>query len=173
MIPGLMIEDFEYGDSSYLASNYDINAPGNELLLDLSGPPNVNFGQKSLTMNYRINNDPPSDYAGIERQNYSPTDWRNHSSICIWIKNGDFLGHLVVQFREQSGEAWKHEIQLQNISLQEVCIPLTEDYFLLADFSSPQNRLMDLSAINNYALYLEGGGKTGGTIFLDSLRLQP
>ena len=168
----IFLDDFEYSDKNSLSTIYWINAPGNELVLDLVGQPYISSGQKALSMNYRILGNPPSDYVGIERD-LAPSDWRGYSNLCIWINNSNFTGHLVIQFREQNGEVWKSETQLRNINSQTLCIPLNETNFSLTKFGASHNSLIDLSAINNFSLYIGGGGKTEGTIYLDSLRLQP
>jgi hypothetical protein len=167
------LEDFEYNTAGDIGQFYWINAPGNKLVPSLEGPPNTVSGQYSLAMSYSIQNDPPSDYVGIERQNMTPMDWRDYSQICLWISNDNFPGHFVLQFREQNGEVWKVEIQLRNVREREFCYPLNEGSFFLAEHSSVQNRLIDLAAIDNYAFYLGNGGKTEGVIYLDRVQLRP
>lgn len=99
-------------------------------------------------------------------------DWRDYTRICLWIGNRGFEGHLVLQFREQNSEIWKTEIQMRNIIDRDVCVPLNENSFFLAEQSSVQNSYIDLSAIDNFALYLGNGGITEGVIYLDQLELR-
>ena len=67
-----MIEGFDYGGTGGLYSAYWVNSPGNNLDLGLAGPPYAVSGPYALAMNYNIMNDPPNDYAGIERHNMQP-----------------------------------------------------------------------------------------------------
>jgi hypothetical protein len=170
---GLVIEDFEYASDNDLYAAYRINAPGsNELMLSLEGPPVAVLGKNALAMKYNIDNGPPSDYVGIESKDWPPMDWRDHTSLCLWVQNQDYVGDLVIQFREVSGEIWKRAVPMQNLTSGEACAPLTEDFLVLADHSAHRNERVDLAAIDNIGFYLEGAGRAQGVVFLDSVNLR-
>lgn len=67
---------------------------------------------------------------------------------------------------------WKTAIPLTTIASGEVCVPLTTDAFILADHSAVQNQQLDLAVVDNYALYLQGGGGRG-ILYVDALRIRP
>jgi len=135
----LLLDDFESLEA--VQQDYWINAPGNVLTFALSDAETAVSGQAALALQFSINHGPPSDYVGIERSTFAPMDWRDYSQICVWVQNGAFSGHLVIQFREFGGEVWKHSIPLQTVQTQDICIPLIETQFVLADHSPEQNTI--------------------------------
>ncbi|WP_374685818.1 serine/threonine-protein kinase [Promineifilum sp.] len=165
----LMVEDFEYGDDATLTRAYTVNAPGNELTLSLSAAQAMS-GAHAASLRYRINQ-ARDDYAGIEKNMDAPMDWRNATSICLWLANDDYTGHLVIQFREQNGEVWKHEMPLRNKTAGDFCVPLSEEAFRIAEFSEVKNGVMDLAAVENIAFYVGGSGIDEGVLYLDAVRL--
>lgn len=168
----LTIEDFEYDSINELLGRYQINAPGNELYPELTDASRARNGLHALGMRYKILDDPPSDYVGMEHDISQVADWRNFSELCLWIQNENYTGHFVVQFREYGGEVWKYPIQLRNITASDICIPLTTQYFFQAEHSSNQNGELDLGAIDNFAFYLGSGGRTEGVVYVDNVRLE-
>jgi hypothetical protein len=144
----------------------------NELSVSLVNNPSVTQGQPALEIVYKVREDYPNDYAGIESHGLSVVDWRNYTNFCFGIINVDnYSGHLTVQFREQSDETWKTDIQIGNITNRGICVPLSTSNFVVQ--SSERNKQIDLAAINKIAFYLGNGGRAEGTIYLYSIRLMP
>lgn len=163
------IEGFEYPSDEALAAVFATNGPGNDILISSSAA-NAVSGSYALEMRYTMNIG-AVDYVGIEKNFGSLMSWLDYSSICLWLNNDDFQGHLVVQFREHNGETWKTEVPLANRTSGDVCIPLDESRFFLAEFSPTQNSTLDLEAIENIGFYLGAGGRDAGVLYLDNVRL--
>jgi len=163
---GRVVEAFDYGSAAALQAAYRTNAPGNELSLALVSSPDS--GQ-ALALTYDIRKGPPDDYAGVEADR-APMDWRGYSELCLWIRNDGFDGYLVVQFREASSTTWRAGAPLANLTSQTVCLSLDSATF--QNMTGTADTALDLSAIDNFALYL-GGSQGQGTFLIDSLRLSP
>lgn len=170
--PAYMIEDFEYPNVNVVATLYWVNAPGNVLNYSLV-PSLAGYGGQALELDYKIQDDPPSDYAGMEKYIGPAMDWRGYSRLCLWISNNYFPGDLVFQFREIGGEVWRSRYLLNNVLTQSLCFSFADDTFQLAEFSTRINGRLDLSAVDNYAFYLGNGGMGEGTVTVDRIRLEP
>lgn len=167
---GRMVEDFEVSHIDILEGEYWINSPGNEITLQLAGPPHVFLGQQALAVTYQFRRD-FNDYVGIERNLAAPLDWSGYSAICFWLDNPDFEGFIIFQFKELGSEAWKYQAPLQPGTVGEICLALNDDVFAID--SEKLNNIMDLTAVDNYAIYLGEGGVTAGTVYIDAIQLKP
>jgi hypothetical protein len=121
-------------------------------------------------MNYNIMHSPENDYVGIEADRPS-MDWRGYSEVCLWVQNDGFTGHVVFQFRERAADTWKTTVPLGNVTAKTICLPLDRNTF--TNISGSDDTNMDLEAIDNYAIYLGGGGTYQGTLLVDDIRLSP
>lgn len=160
--PDIIIEDFE-GSFNVIEVN---RSPGNNILnLSLANSPTAS-GNKSLEMNYQINGATPDqdDYVGFRASFTGPSNWQGFSAFCIWVQNGGYTGHLVVQIHPQQGGRWKAAIPLRGFSSGIRCVSF------VTDFIERGGPLVD---IQNYEIYLGAGGATSGTIYLDHMRLIP
>ena len=167
----MAVESFEYSSDDALASAFWTNGPGNDITLSRSSA-NAISGAYALELRYTMHVG-ASDYVGVERNFNAPMSWLNHNSICLWLGNDNFRGHMVLQFRERNGETWKHEIPLANRTFGDYCVSLSEETFFIAEFSETKNGRLDLEAIENIAFYLGAGGVDEGVLFLDNVRVIP
>lgn len=166
----LIIEDFEYSSAASLENEYWINSPGNEVEMQLTNSNHATSGQQALAVTYQLKRD-TNDYIGIERNLLTPMDWSDYGSICFWLNNANFEGFLIFQFKEQGSETWKYQTPLSPGTNEEICLQLNDDVFSID--SDKFNNLLELTAVDNYAIYLGDGGVTEGTIYIDSIQLKP
>ena len=165
VLPGALVLD-AFSDGGAVNGAYRVNAPGNELSLAL-----VPAGDgQALALTYGINNGPPGDYAGIERD-LAAMDWRGYSEICLWVRNDDFDGRLTVQFRQRAADTWKTAVPLAGVTTANLCLPLNEATFTAV--SGDAAATLDLAEIDNYAIYLGDSGPDQGTLLVDAIRLNP
>lgn len=163
---GLTLDAFNYTGSGPLNAVYRINAPGNDLSLALVASP---AGGQALGLQYDIHNGPPTDYVGVESDRQA-MDWRGYREVCLWLQNDGFGGHLVFQFRERSATTWKAVVPLSGLMTGTVCLPL--DLRTFQNNSGTADTMLDLSAIDNFAIYL-GGSQGKGIVLVDSIELVP
>ncbi len=158
-----VVDNFDSISVGALSNLFRVNAPGNEVSLSLAPVAN---GQ-ALAINYNILHSPENDYAGIEADRPA-MDWRGYSEICLWVQNDGFSGHLTFQFREQGANTWNKYVPLEGVGATTFCFPLNPSSF--GNISSGDKE-MNLEAIDNYAIYLGGGGMYDGTLLVDNIRL--
>lgn len=156
-----------------MRSAYTINAAWglNVGQLSLASPPNVNTGDRSAAFYYEIRNPAPDDYAGFERS-FPAQNWQPYSALYVWVKSDGSARELLIQFREVSGEVWRHRTNLSTFAARDIRLPLNESTFQHADWSTYQNGRIDLGAIEYYGLYVGNGGQGKGTIYVDAIRLE-
>jgi hypothetical protein len=156
-----------------LRSAYGINAAWGRNVgqLSLASPPNVATGNRSAAFYYEIRNPAPDDYAGFERS-FAAQNWQPYSVLRIWVKSDRSPRDMLFQFREVSGEVWRYRINLSTFGTRDFRLPLDEGTFLHADWSTYQNGLVDLGAIEYYAFYVGNGGQGSGTVYVDDIRLE-
>jgi hypothetical protein len=169
-----LLDDFEhYGSDTALAQAHQVNAAWGKNVghVRLASPPNVKTGKQGLAFDYEIRSAPPDDYAGFERS-FPAQDWRNYGSLQIWVKSDRSNRDLVVQFRETSGEVWRYRTNLSAFTTKIFQLPLNQGTFQWADWSTNQNRRMDLDAIDAYGFFIGNGGQGAGTVYVDDIALK-
>lgn len=167
---GLVLEDWSrYADSEAVKAAF-ISSDGWGAGNDMMVAPNA--GQ--LDVAYTIKADAPNDYVGMERDLSPVQDWRDYGKLTTTVQSSDASGReLVLQFTEGSGEAWRHRLKLTDLPADgRVSIPLTADQWEWADWSEPQNKVMDLDAVTNFGLFIGHVGTGDGELVLGPLVLQ-
>lgn len=128
----------------------DVSAP-------LQGP--------GLLLTYDIPEAPPHDFVGFNRDLDGLADWSGASAVALWVGHARPASvNLVFQFRERSGEVWRHEGPMPALdSGAPLMLPLDTATFEWANWSTEENGTMDLGAIDQYGLYLghTGPGRAG------------
>ncbi|MGC9332707.1 MAG: hypothetical protein ACP5JJ_01050, partial [Anaerolineae bacterium] len=171
--PQLMVEDAEsYSSAASLNAAYQINHcwDANEGQLTLSAPPHVGEGTQAIAFWFNIRQAPPNDYVGFERFLATAQDWSGHSHLCLWTESDGSINDVVIQFREKSGEVWKHYLPVSPGG-RESCVPLSEGVFVHADWSARGNDRIDPSAVDYYGIYVHRSQPGSGTIYVDNLRV--
>ena len=173
-LPGLSTENFEQFNTAALVNAFQLNnlGGGNPASISIAGPPHVGNGNRSLSLQFQINNPAPDDYVGFERYLGTPLNWSGYSRLCLWIDNQSTASEVVLQFREQGDEGWKHRSSLAGIGTGDYCFPLSQPTFQLADWSQPRNGQIDLGEIVYYGIYINGPVGAQGTVYFDNIRLQ-
>lgn len=128
----------------------DVSAP-------LQGP--------GLLITYDIPEAPPHDFVGFNRDLDSVSDWSGASAVALWVGHAEPASvNLVFQFRERSGEVWRHEGPMPAVdSGAPLMLPLDMATFEWANWSTEENGTMDLGAIDQYGVYVghTGPGRAG------------
>lgn len=168
-----MVENAEgYDSDATLNATYQINDAwgANEGSLRLVGPPHTFRGTQAIAFWFNIRNPFPDDYSGFERNLPAPQDWSAYSHLCLWVENDGSIYEMVMQFGERSREVWKHMATLST-GAQEICLPLSENTFYIAEWSPSENGQIDLEAINYYGIYVHRSRPGSGTIHIDEIRV--
>jgi len=156
---GLIIDDFENYNNTSIVNDFVINRnAGNEGSVTLVGSPHLYQGRQALAFQFDIRNSSPNHYIGFDRE-FSPQDWSNYSSLCLWVESDGSNRSLVVQFGESKYKFWKNIASLANIGTGEHCISLREGHQL------------DVRAIGYYGIYVEGPPQGQSIIYIDNIRI--
>jgi len=170
---GLVVEDAEgYDSDAALSASYNINDAwgANEGSLSIAGLPHIGGGAQAIAFWFNIRSSAPDDYSGFDRRVQTPQDWSGHSHLCLWVENDGSLQEMVVQFGEWSGEVWKRMVSL-SVGTQEVCLPLSESTFYIAEWSPTDNGQIDLEAISYHGVYVHRSQPGSGTVYIDEIRV--
>ena len=170
----VLLDGFDsYPGQDALQSAYHINAAWGQNQASLSLVPAQTAGSapNCLMFEYDIRLPAPDDYAGFERD-MAPQDWRGRDSLSFWVRSDQSRGYLVVQFREESGEVWRHYRELLEISPSgvRVRLELDERVFAWADWSIGDNQRIDLERINYFGFFVDGAAGSG-RVYLDDVYL--
>lgn len=174
-LPFSFLDDFEtYGSDGALNAAYSVNDIGgaNTGQLRLAFAPNTYTGGTSAAFHFDIKNPYPDDYAGFERT-FTTQDWRPFRSFCVWVRSSGGGWDLVIQFREDSGEFWRYRVKQSTFGDRDFCLPLNEQTFEWADWSAAENGRIDRDGIDYYGFFVGHGDLGSGTIYVDSIRLEP
>ncbi len=118
-----------------------------------------------LVVTYDILESPPHDFVGFNRDLDSPADWSGASAIAMWVgETTDADVNIVFQFRELSGEVWRHQGPMPTSDGDTpVVLPLDPATFTRANWSTTENGTLDLDEIDQYGVYVghTGPGKSG------------
>lgn len=159
LIPTLLVEGFENYVDGTLQSTFEINRnAGNDGSLALAGVPHVYEGLQAVAFTYDIDNSPPNDYIGFERE-FPTQDWSTFTLFCLWIEVDGSNRNFVMQFGESKGKIWKQLNSLAIIGTGEYCIPLDQSG-------------LNLSAIAYYGIYVSGPPEGEGLIYIDNIHLK-
>lgn len=127
-----------------------------------------------LSLAYDIGAAAPDDFVGFNRDLQGPADWSGAAAIAMWLDGAAAPDvDLVFQFRERSGEVWRHEGSIAAPAgampapaggLPQVAVlKLDKGTFERTDWSTAENDEIDLRAIDQYGVYVghRGAGKAG------------
>jgi hypothetical protein len=164
-----IVEDWStYGSVDLVEDTITRNLGLGDNIMDLTlGPADVE-GMPSgdvLIMAYEIGAPAPDDFVGFNRDLEAPDDWSAAKAAGLWIAAGEDPGvDFAFQFRESSGEVWRAQAAVPaGGSGSPVTLDLGADTFKWADWSTKENGRIDLSAIDQYGLYVghQGSDKSG------------
>jgi len=170
---GVVLDNFEeYDGNTALNDTYRINAAwgANAGTLKLVSSPYAAGGRQAVAFEYSITNPEPDNYSGFERDLY-PQDWSGFSHLCFWVKSDGSGYDLTTQFGEADGEVWKHTSALSMLGEEELCLSLTKDDFVWANWSTQHNDQMDLESISYYGVFVEGAPQGPGVVYLDNIQV--
>ncbi len=162
-----------YAEAGTLRSAYQVNAPSGVTgcRLNLAAPPGRADNQPAIAFAFTIPQPSPNDYCGFERWLATPQDWTGYDELCVSVQIDGNAKELVVQFGETSDEVWKTWVAADNLGSGELCLPLSTLTFEWADWSVADNGRIDLSTIDYYGIYVNGGQGAQGTVYVDQLRV--
>ena len=133
-----------------------------------AGPPHTGEGGRAMGLKYVLGNESPDDYCGFELRNPTSRNWSGHSQLCTWLEPGPGRD-LVVQFDESGGERWKTSVPLSSVGRGLFCLPLSTSQFWQVGSG---NGRIELDAIKNYGIYVNGPLSTSGILYIDHIHLR-
>jgi len=118
-----------------------------------------------LVLTYEILASAPHDFVGFNRDLDPPADWTGASDLALWIDaTMDADVNVVFQFREISGEVWRHQGPMPtSADGSPLVVPIDAEAFAWASWSTTENGTPDLGAIDQYGVYVghSGPGRAG------------
>lgn len=118
-----------------------------------------------LALTYDIRAPAPDDFVGFNRDLGAPADWSGASAIAVWVDGSAAAdANLVLQFRERSGEVWRHAGPMPAAGGDApLVLSFDKDTFDRTDWSTADNDAIDVDAVDQYGLYVGhiGPGTSG------------
>jgi hypothetical protein len=134
----------------------------------------------ALAVTYDIGEEDPHDFVGFNRDRLdqlAPASWAGATGVGLWLEpHGTVDVHVVFQFREASGEVWRAEVPVPAAGGgSPLVLPLDEETFRWAPWSTTENGRIDLDAIDQYGLYVghRGPDQAGVVRFGPLVLLRP
>lgn len=171
-----VVEDWSgYADDDALEEAYSLGEgwADNEVALSLLPAEAAPRGPAGAALRYLINAQAPSDYVGADHSLGGAQDWREFDHLAVWASPSERSNRqLVVQFREISGEVWRHRAKLGVIPEDGLLlIPLVPSAWEWADWSDYRNGALDLEAVTDIGLYVGHAGPGQGVVNFGTIEL--
>lgn len=169
------IDDFEfYYDSLRISANYISNQYGDPITVTLDSE-NKKAGTYGMRLDYDLTN---NGWGGVQMQT-NGSNWNDQDGIQLWVKPSDTNHGVKVQFKETNGDTWEANLPaLSGTDWINVKVPFSEFAIPVDGEGNPQswaykNGVLDLNAIEHFAIYLNPGEGTQGpgSFVFDSIEL--
>lgn len=157
------IDNFESygGNNSKLQAAFVSHASGDNVTVTLDTS-NKNDGNYGMKYEYTIGS---NGWGGIIKT-LNHSDWSGFNGLQFWLKPDGSNRNLAVQFKETNGDYWKAQLALSGTEPKLIQLPFTS--FFRPSWQGG-SATMDLEAIDEFGLFVDGAPQGIGAIYFDSI----
>lgn len=161
-----VIDDFEsYKDDAALQAVYVTHPDGNKMVAYIDKE-HVNDGTQSMRYEYVIG-DP--EWGGVQRQ-LPWENWEGARGIQFWLYPDGSDRSLTIQFGQATGDYWEAYVPILGRT-EPFLVRLPFAAFVRPSWNTGGTGQMDLGAVTSFSIYIGGGSKGSGTLYIDSISL--